>query len=139
MVATKKGKGASQKKKRDGFVFNNTKIDNALYDFVYNKIPFGRRREELKRLILLGFIAETGYSLDKNDIIPASSVPKPINVDDVLSKLFNVENRENDFQYNNRSLINEENTDNNSFNDTMKCIRIISTELYDVIDKLNKR
>lgn len=132
------GKGSKLKKKRDGFVFNDTKIDNALYDFIYEKIPFGRRRDELKRLILLGFIAETGYSLNENDIIPASSLPKPLNVEDILVSLFNVKKDKIDLKLNNKPLITEDLAGNNSSNDTKKCIRVVSTELYEVIDALER-
>lgn len=138
MAVVKSGKGSTLKKKRDGFVFNDTKIDNALYEFIYEKIPFGRRRDELKRLILLGFIAETGYSLNENDIIPVSSVPKPVNVEEILGKLFNVEKRKKNIKLNNKPLISEDHAGNNSFNDIKKCIRVVSIKLYDVIGELER-
>lgn len=121
-------------RKRDGFVFNNSTIDNALYDFIYGQIPFGRRRDELKRLILLGFVAETGYQLAPDDRIPPTSIPSEIDVDEVVKKLLNVKNIKNDDKQRLSPLIEYKNDINHVLYDEKVVFRLIPEKLYKVIE-----
>lgn len=132
-MADKKTKDQKLRRKRDGFVFNNTKIDNALYDFIYGHIPFGRRRDELKRLILLGFIAETNYELAPDDYIPSTSMQSQFNVDDVVKKLLIVKSIKNDDKQRHSQLIVSQNDINHVLYDEKVVFRLIPKSLYSVI------
>lgn len=133
-MAGQKTKEQKLTRKRDGFVFNNSKIDTALYDFIYGQIPFGRRRDELKRLILLGFIAETGYQLAPDDRISPTSIPSEIDVDDVVKKLLNVKNIKNDEKQRLSQLNGDKNDINRVLYDEKVVFRLIPETLYNVIE-----
>ena len=62
--------------RKDGFVFAKTGLDAILADYLYNQVPDGKRRDMMKRLMLLGLIEELGLSRDRSDYIP----PRPVDM-----------------------------------------------------------
>lgn len=75
------GKSRAKKKpadsnvyRADGFVFAKDGFDAVLVDYLYNKVPDGKRRDQMKRLMILGLIQDLGLDASQGLFIP----PRPI-------------------------------------------------------------
>lgn len=55
-------------------MFSPTGLDAILVDYLYNQVPEGKRRDQMKRLMLLGLMQELGIKSDREHFIP----PRPI-------------------------------------------------------------
>lgn len=60
--------------RRDGFSFAQSGLEARLYDFLYNRVPEGKRRDVMKRYMLLGFMEDQAIYRTPDQYIP----PKPI-------------------------------------------------------------
>ncbi len=60
--------------RKDGFVFASSGLDAVLVDYLYSQVPEGKRRDQMKRLMLLGLMQELGLNHDSSSFIP----PRPI-------------------------------------------------------------
>lgn len=64
----------SKSVRKDGFVFAATGLDALLVDYLYVQVPEGKRRDQMKRLMLLGLMQDLGIKNDQAAFIP----PRPI-------------------------------------------------------------
>ncbi|WP_234625025.1 hypothetical protein RMS29_027630 (plasmid) [Agrobacterium rosae] len=77
MVKRAARKPASDKSiRKDGFVFASSGLDAVLVDYLYKQVPDGKRRDQMKRLMLLGLMQELGIQNDNMSFIP----PRPIGI-----------------------------------------------------------
>lgn len=72
--AVRKKPASDRSIRKDGFVFASSGLDAILVDYLYKQVPEGKRRDQMKRLMLLGLMQELGIQSDKSSFIP----PRPI-------------------------------------------------------------
>ena len=55
---------------RDGFRWIDEGVSAHLYNYLYNVVPDGQRRQMMMRFMLVGFATERGIRLGKTDFVP---------------------------------------------------------------------